>query len=286
MNHLKSRLTILAAGIAALAWSPALASPAPGGAKSVVLKTDDAMRYIQALAASFGSSYGLTYVDKLTVKSYASGGAPAATLNIKGQLGRPNKYRLDLGSNGTLISDGVHNIALDPSNLHYSRYAAPGDLTLGAHWTFISSNVLTGASALDQSLVPYLYAHINDFDFLHPTRMAVTGAKVTIGDSTYVDVDYRGEGDDIHLKFDPATMALIGADATYTDSQGRTTEAIEQFTALTPLPTAPPARTFSTTPPAGAVEIAIPRDTPIAPKPRAPQKQSRPRRNPGYFYFY
>jgi hypothetical protein len=256
----------------------------PIGASSVALKTDLAKQYVQTLASSFGNSLGLNYSDQLTVKSYAPSPMPPVVFNITGELARPGKYKLNLNSNGTLISDGIHNIAIDPARLHYARYKAPGNLTLGDHWRFISTSVLSGASALNETLIPYLYAHINDYAFLHPTQMTMTGAKVTINGKSYIDIEYKGLGDDIHLKLDPKTSSLIGADATYVDSQGRTTEAIETLSMLTPMDIAPAPADFSTKPPPGSIEVPIPRETP--PVQRAPARPSYKRyRKPGYYIY-
>jgi len=258
------------------------------GAKTVALKQDEAQQYIQGLAYSFSTSAGLNYTEQLTVKSYATNASPVITLSITGELCRPNKYKLDLGGNGILISDGVRNIAMDSTKLHYARYTASGNLTLGEHWSFISTNILEAASGLDQSLMAYLYAHINDSSFLHPTQMQMTGAKVTLNGKTYIDIEYKGKGDDIHLKLDPVTYALQGADATYTDSTGRPSEAIETVSAMTPLTVSPPAADFSTAPPPGSVAVPIPKDTPpVQKQPAAPKTPKQPhQRIRGGFHMY
>ncbi|HEY3328687.1 MAG TPA: hypothetical protein VGK19_01585 [Capsulimonadaceae bacterium] len=278
--------TIATSALLALAAASAIADSAPP-TTAATLSLDDVKQHVRKLQTTFGRAPGLQFTEHLGVQtSGTSAGPQTRFLDFSGELTKPAKFKYTIPTGGTLVSDGVSELALDPTRMRYNIRPASKAYTVAADWAFVSTKVLTGGSQLlDQALLPYLYHHIGDKDFIEPTQMQLTGFASKLNGKPVIDINYRNETDDIHLLLDPKTDALVGTHSTYRALNGLVTEVIEDISSLTLLPLAPPATDFATVAPANAVPVPIPVPvtpppaTTIKPKATTPKAQQNRNRN-------
>lgn len=249
-------------------------------ADTAILPDNVVKAHLKKFEASFSRAPGVTFTEKIGVQTTGTTKGPETRfLDLTGEITKPPKFKYTMPTAGTLISDGVSELALDPAKTHYNLHAASKAFTVGDRWDFVSTKVLTGAAAiLDEALVPYLYEHISSKDFLEPTEMQLTGFNNVIDGKNVIDIDYKNDTDDVHIFLDPKTDSLVGTHAIYMALNGLRTEVIETISNISLLPSAPPAADFVTTPPPGAAPVVIPTEPVTPPTTTKKQKQTTPKK--------
>src|SRR5260221_143645 len=79
--------------------------------------------------------------------------------------------------------------------LKYSRYPATSTFLVGSNWPWASSKVMKPSSySLNESLLPYIFGHINDRDFTDASKMKMSDNVVVMNGKDAEDVNYASPG--------------------------------------------------------------------------------------------